>query len=84
MKRLILFCLGTPLDSEALRLLVNVGVNNGFTSIWNFDIKLITVAAGDSDKRNYTQILITWMNHEKHLIREFSSGKTQSSPWKGR
>jgi hypothetical protein len=42
------------------------GILNGFTSVWNFDIKLITIAAGVFAKMNCTQISITWINHEKH------------------
>jgi len=52
---------------------------NGFTSIWNFDNELITVAAGVFAKMTCTKISITWINHEKHFIREFSPGKTQST-----
>jgi hypothetical protein len=36
----------------------------GFTSIWNFDNKLITVAAGVFAKMTCTKISITWINHE--------------------
>jgi len=39
---------------------------NGFTSNWNFDIKLTTVAADVFAKLNFTQISFTWIYHEKH------------------
>jgi hypothetical protein len=44
---------------------------NGFTSIWNFDIKLITVAIGVFAKINCTEISIIWAK----LFPRLHSGK---------